>query len=122
VTAPGPAAPADPDELHRLLDRRRATARTGPGLRRFPAPGPGTYHEGVDFERITIDPAQMRGVPCIRGLRIPVAAVLGQLAAGRTPAEILADFPDLEPDDLTAALEYAAAAVQERELPLTRPA
>lgn len=76
----------------------------------------------MNFERITIDPAQMRGVPCIRSLRIPVAAVLGQLAAGRTPPEILADFPDLEADDITAALEYAAAAVQERQLPLIRPA
>jgi uncharacterized protein (DUF433 family) len=76
----------------------------------------------VGYERITIDPAKMRGVPCIRGLRIPVATVIGQLAAGRTTVEILDDFPDLEPDDITAALEYAAAAVQERELPLTRPA
>jgi uncharacterized protein (DUF433 family) len=76
----------------------------------------------VDYERITIDPAKMRGVPCIRGLRIPVATVIGQLAAGRTSDEILADFPDLEAEDIPAALEYAAAAVQERELPLTRPA
>ena len=76
----------------------------------------------MEFERITIDPAKMRGVPCIRGLRIPVATVLGQLAAGRTTADILVDFPDLEPDDITAALEYAAEAVQERELPLTHPA
>jgi uncharacterized protein (DUF433 family) len=64
----------------------------------------------------------MRGVPCIRGLRIPVATVIGQLTAGRSATEILADFPDLEADDITASLEYAAAAVQERELPLTRPA
>jgi len=76
----------------------------------------------MDYERITIDPAKMRGVPCIRGLRIPVATVIGQLAAGRTADEILTDFPDLEADDIPAALEYAAAAVQERELPLTRPA
>jgi uncharacterized protein (DUF433 family) len=76
----------------------------------------------MDYERITIDPAKMRGVPCIRGLRIPVATVIGQLAAGRTADEILAEFPDLEADDIPAALEYAAAAVQERELPLTRPA
>lgn len=74
------------------------------------------------YERITIDAAKMRGVPCIRGLRIPVATVMGQLAAGRSTEQILADFPDLEPDDITAALEYAAAAVQERELPLARPA
>jgi len=51
-----------------------------------------------------------------------VATVIGQLAAGRTAEEILADFPDLEADDIPAALEYAPAAVQERELPLTRPA
>jgi uncharacterized protein (DUF433 family) len=76
----------------------------------------------MDYERITIDPSKMRGVPCIRGLRIPVATVIGQLAAGRTAEEILAEFPDLEADDIPAALEYAAAAVQERELPLTRPA
>ena len=74
------------------------------------------------YERITIDPARMRGVPCIRGLRIPVATLIGQLAAGQTAQDLLADFPDLEPDDIPAALEYAAAAVQERELPLTRPA
>ncbi len=76
----------------------------------------------MDYERITIDPAKMRGVPCIRGLRIPVATVIGQLAAGRTADQILAEFPDLEAGDIPAALEYAAAAVQERELPLTRPA
>jgi uncharacterized protein (DUF433 family) len=75
---------------------------------------------GAEFERITIDPNMMRGAPCIRGLRIPVATVLGQLAAGVTPAAILEDFPDLEAEDIPAALEYAAAAVQERELPLTR--
>jgi uncharacterized protein (DUF433 family) len=64
----------------------------------------------VEYERITINPAQMRGVPCIRGLRIPVATVIGQLAAGRSAAEVLAEFPDLESEDITAALEYAAAA------------
>lgn len=84
--------------------------------------GRSAYARGMTFERITVDPAKMRGVPCIRGLRIPVATVLGQLAAGRTAPEILADFPDLEEQDIIAALEYAAAAVQERELPLTRPA
>ncbi len=76
----------------------------------------------MEFPRITIDPGTMRGAPCIRGLRIPVATVMGQLAAGQTTEQIVADFPDLEPDDVTAALEYAAAAVQERELPLTRSA
>lgn len=48
------------------------------------------------FERITINPMQMGGLPCIRGLRIPVTTIVGQLAAGRTHAQILADFPDLE--------------------------
>jgi uncharacterized protein (DUF433 family) len=70
------------------------------------------------FERITIDHEKMGGLPCIRDLRIPVSTVLGQLAAGRSRGEILEDFPDLEPEDILAALEYAAAAVQERELPL----
>lgn len=70
------------------------------------------------FDRITIDHEKMGGLPCIRDLRIPVSTILGQLAAGRETREILEDFPDLEPDDILAALEYAAAAVQERELPL----
>lgn len=72
----------------------------------------------MKFERITINPKQMGGLPCIRGLRIPVTTVLGQLAAGRSHAEIIDDFPDLEEADILAALEFAAAAVQERELPL----
>ena len=71
------------------------------------------------FERITIDHAKMGGLPCIRDLRIPVSAVLGQLADGRTAEQVLEDYPDLEREDIYAALEYAAAAVQERELPLT---
>ena len=70
------------------------------------------------FDRITIDHQKMGGLPCIRDLRIPVSTILGQLAAGRETEEILEDFPDLERDDILAALEYAAAAVQERELPL----
>jgi uncharacterized protein (DUF433 family) len=61
------------------------------------------------FEQITIDHAKMGGLPCIRGLRIPVSTVLGQLAAGRTESAILADYPGLERADFSAALEYAAA-------------
>ena len=76
----------------------------------------------VAFDRITLDPAQMGGLPCIRGLRIPVATVVGQLAAGRSYDEVLKDFPELDRDDILAALEYAAAAVQERELPQRTPA
>ena len=70
------------------------------------------------FERISIDHAKMGGLPCIRGLCILVSTVLGQLAAGRTESEILADYPDLEPADIPAALEYAAVAMLERHLPL----
>ena len=70
------------------------------------------------FTRITVDPAQMGGVPCIRGLRIPVATVLGMLADGMAEAEILEAYPDLEPADVQEALHYAAEAVRERELPL----
>ncbi len=73
-------------------------------------------------ERITVDPNKMGGVPCIRSLRIPVSTVLGQLAAGQTFEQVLGDFPDLERSDILAALELAAAAVDWREVPLTRPA
>ena len=68
----------------------------------------------ADFDRITIDPAQMGGAPCIRGLRIPVATVVGLVAEGRSQAQILNDYPDLEPDDIQQALSYAAEAVRER--------
>jgi uncharacterized protein (DUF433 family) len=68
--------------------------------------------------RITIDPKQMNGLPCIRGLRIPVATVVGMVAEGMNHQEILRDFPDLEVEDIQAALVFAAEAVRERELPL----
>lgn len=73
------------------------------------------------FTRISVDPKQMGGVPCIRGLRIPVATVVGMLADGMTTDGILAAYPDLERDDIQEALQYAADAVRERELPLTLP-
>jgi uncharacterized protein (DUF433 family) len=72
----------------------------------------------MSFSRITVSPEQMGGVPCIRGLRIPVATVVGMVADGMTDAEILAAYPDLEPGDVHEALRYAAEAVRERELPL----
>ena len=59
----------------------------------------------------------MGGVPCIRGLRVPVATVVGMAAERLPEAEILNAYPDLEPEDIREALEYAAAAVRERELP-----
>ena len=64
----------------------------------------------------------MGGRPCIRGMRVSVAMVLGQLAAGQTIDQILADYPYLEREDVLAALEYATAMVNEREVPITRPA
>lgn len=74
--------------------------------------------EVMKFLRITVNPNQMGGVPCIRGLRIPVATVVGMVADGMTEEEILKAFPDLEQEDIREALRYAAEAVRERELPL----
>ncbi len=70
------------------------------------------------FTRITVRPDQMGGVPCIRGLRIPVATVVDMVAVGMPNDEILAAYPDLESADIEEALHYAAEAVRERELPL----
>lgn len=72
----------------------------------------------MKYPRITVDPRQMNGVPCIRGLRIPVATVIGMLADGLKEGDILAAYPDLQADDIREALRYAEEAVQERELPL----
>jgi uncharacterized protein (DUF433 family) len=74
------------------------------------------------FERITVDPEVMGGAPCIRGLRIPVATVLIMIADGMTPAEIAAELPDIEPDDIPEALRYAAETVRERQLPVRQSA
>ncbi len=73
------------------------------------------------FTRITVDPRQMGGVPCIRSLRIPVATLVSMIADGITEAEILSMYPDLESEDIHQALRYAADAVRERELPLLTP-
>ena len=72
----------------------------------------------MKFTRITVDPWQMGGVPCLRGLRIPVATLVAMIADGMTEAEILAAYPDLAREDIGEALRYAAEAVRERELPL----
>ena len=72
----------------------------------------------MTFDRITIRPDQMGGAPVIRGLRIPVATVVGMIADGMTEPEILSAYPDLEAADIEQALRYAAEAVRERELPL----
>lgn len=75
----------------------------------------------MHLDRIRVDSNRMGGVPCIRDLRVTVSMVLGQLAAGRTRDEVLEDYTYLEPEDVTAALEYAAARVNEREVPVARP-
>ncbi len=75
----------------------------------------------MKFTRITVNPRQMDGVPCIRGLRIPVATVVGMLADGMKSEEILRVYPDLEPNDIREALLFAAESVRERELPLLAP-
>ena len=54
----------------------------------------------MKFNRITVNPNQMGGVPCIRGLRIPVAAIVGMVAEGMTEPEILKTYPDLQVDDI----------------------
>jgi uncharacterized protein (DUF433 family) len=74
------------------------------------------------FDRVTVDPNQMGGVPCLRGLRIPVATVVAMFADGMTTDEVLEALPDLEPEDIRQALHYAAESVRERELPLRQPA
>jgi Uncharacterized conserved protein len=76
----------------------------------------------MTFERITVDPDQMGGIPCLRGFRIPVATVVAMVADGLTTQEILEALPDLEPEDIREALLYAAESVRERELPIRRPA
>lgn len=74
----------------------------------------------MNYARITIEPEKMGGMPCIRGLRIPVATVVGMVAEGMSEPEILAAYPDLEPEDIREALRYAAEAVRERTLPLVK--
>ncbi len=72
----------------------------------------------MNLTRITIRPDQMGGVPCLRGLRIPVATVVGMVAEGMTHADILAAYPDLVAEDIAEALAFAAEAVRERALPV----
>lgn len=75
----------------------------------------------MKFARISVNPKQMDGVPCIRSLRIPVATVVGMLADGMADKEILDAYPDLESEDIREALRFAAEALRERELPLIEP-
>jgi uncharacterized protein (DUF433 family) len=75
----------------------------------------------MEFTRITVNSKQMGGVPCIRGLRIPVATVVDMVADGMSDAEILSAYPDLQVEDIREALRFAAEAVREREIPLLMP-
>lgn len=76
----------------------------------------------MKFSRISTHPDQMGGVLCIRGLRIPVATVVGMVANRMTEQEILDAYPDLEAEDIREALLFAAQAVQERQLPILEAA
>ena len=69
------------------------------------------------LQRITRDPAVMGGRPCIRRMRVTVGTIVGLLAAGRSHEDILQAYPYLEPDDIRAALSYAAWRTEEVELP-----
>jgi uncharacterized protein (DUF433 family) len=73
-----------------------------------------------ELDRITQDPAVMGGKPCIRGMRVTVGMVVGQIGAGRSIEEVLADYPYLEREDILQALRYAAWRVEEREVTLPR--
>jgi uncharacterized protein (DUF433 family) len=69
------------------------------------------------FDRITLDPEKCFGKPCIRGLRMPVASILAYLSLSMTVDEILAEWPELEREDIAQALGYAAWAMEERVVP-----
>lgn len=71
------------------------------------------------FPRITFDPAVMGGKACIRGMRVTVGMVIGLLAAGHSPQDIMDAYPYLEPEDIQESLAYAAWRLEEREAPLT---
>lgn len=72
----------------------------------------------MKYNRITINPMQMDGVPCIRGMRIPVATIINMVAQDISREDILRFYPDLEKEDIQEALEFAADMVRERTLPL----
>lgn len=72
------------------------------------------------FSRITVAQDQMGGVACIRSLRIPVATIVGLLGEGSSVKEILEDYPDLEAEDIHQALQFAAEALQEKQIPIIK--
>ena len=77
-----------------------------------------TVSDMTDFARTTQNPAVMGGKPCIRGTRVTVGMIVGQIGAGRTVDELLVDYPYIQRDDVLEALRYAAWRAQEREVEL----
>jgi uncharacterized protein (DUF433 family) len=75
----------------------------------------------LTFDRITVEPGKCDGKPCIRGLRIPVHLILRLLAGGKTPTEVIAAYPELEPADIQQAMGYAAWLASEKTLIVTGP-
>jgi len=71
------------------------------------------------LDRVTFDPTILGGRACIRGMRIPVSVIVSQVAHGASPDEILKDYPDLEPEDLSQAMEYAAWLASEEIHPVS---
>jgi uncharacterized protein (DUF433 family) len=74
----------------------------------------------MGLERITFDVNQLRGQACLRGLRIPVATIVRCVASGMTHGEILDAYPDLEEEDIAAALQYAATLTEDRVIPFSK--
>jgi uncharacterized protein (DUF433 family) len=70
------------------------------------------------LDRITTDPQVFQGEPCIRGLRIPVSLIIKLISAGKTPEDIIKDYPELESEDIKQALEFAAWVISEKTYPL----
>jgi uncharacterized protein (DUF433 family) len=74
----------------------------------------------TQFDRITLDPAVMGGKPCVRGMRVTIGMIVGQIGAGRTIQEVLSDYPYLDREDVLQALRYAACLAADREISLPR--
>jgi uncharacterized protein (DUF433 family) len=92
----------------------------GPGIargRRLVSLNPREAHMAT-LDRITRDPAVMGGRPCIRGMRVTVGMIVGQIGSGVTIEDLLADYPYLEREDVLQALRYAAWLAEEREIEL----
>ena len=121
---PGPRAssPESPSDLPQMSRRWQGSDGNRTGRTRLGRRSRTGIVAVMTFTRITADAERMGGVPCVRDLRFPVASVVAMVADAMSVAEILAEHPDLEAEDIAECLRYAALAVQERELPLLRSA